>query len=304
LATSVKLERRTEYYDWDEDIFPSVQQKIDTFEREGVKPTLRGLLYVLESMDVLKKTDYNGLNKHLTKWRENWVKPYSELKKKKGARKLPIDCIADNTRKIMDIHHYERYDRVWADFDEKLQSWDDIVTPKKHIESGIKYFDNTMIDLYRHIPRWIGQENYVEAFVEKDAIAGSIKSILDNGDAKSEYGAKSRQVVVVPNRGWSSYTFVMKNLNRLLLQRKRGKKVHVQYYGDSDPSGERMTAEDSKLVKKLSGYDIHFERIAITEDTIRDFEGLEDIKNKELDAATLKKLEDNPNCEWFKARQV
>jgi hypothetical protein len=83
---------------------------------------------------------------------------------------------------------------------------------------------------------------------------------------------------------------------------KRGKQVYVQYYGDSDPSGERMTARDSKLLKLLDKYNIHFERIAITEDTIRDFEGLEDIKNKELDAGTLSKLEDDPNKDWFKKR--
>jgi hypothetical protein len=78
-----------------------------------------------------------------------------------------------------------------------------------------------------------------------------------------------------------------------------GKEVYVQYYGDSDPSGERMTAEDSKLVQLLNKHNIHFERIAITEHTIETFNGLEDIKDRELDDETLDKLERNPNYDWF-----
>jgi hypothetical protein len=130
-------------------------------------------------------------------------------------------------------------------------------------------------------------------------MAGSIKSILDNGDEDSEYETDPRHVIVVPNKGWSSYTFVSKNLDRLLAQQRNGKEVYVQYYGDSDPSGERMTAEDSKLVQLLNKHNIHFERIAITEHTIETFNGLEDIKDRELDDETLDKLQRNPNYDWL-----
>jgi hypothetical protein len=56
--------RRTTYINWDKDVFPSVYERLTAFENERVKPTVRGLLYVLESMSVLKKNDYNGLSKH------------------------------------------------------------------------------------------------------------------------------------------------------------------------------------------------------------------------------------------------
>ncbi len=194
--------------------------------------------------------------------------------------RLPIDCIADDTRHILDIHQYlwkSNYSkdfikeqgvpswfptwrsRICADFDEKLQGWDDLVTPEQHIQCGINYLDDTIEDLYNYIPRWLGQENYVEKFVEKDAVKNSIRSILNKGDPLSEYKDTPRHVIVVPNKGWTSYTFVRKNLDRLLHQQKQGKKVHVQYYGDSDPSGERMTAEDSKLLKLLNKHNINFE---------------------------------------------
>ena len=56
--------RRTTYISWDKEVFPSVYERLTAFENERVKPTVRGLLYVLESMSVLKKNDYNGLSKH------------------------------------------------------------------------------------------------------------------------------------------------------------------------------------------------------------------------------------------------
>ena len=43
-----------------------------------------------------------------------------------------------------------------------------------------------------------------------------------------------------------------------------------------------MTAEDSKMVTLLNANGINFERIAITEDTIEQFNGLEDIKITKL----------------------
>jgi hypothetical protein len=306
LATTVKFnnngsstKRRTEYYNWDKDIFPSVKQRITALG--GVKPTVRGLLYILESMNVLKKNDYNGLSKHLVQWRENGD--------------LPLYCVADKTRHIIDIQQFEpktnyslsfieeqgfgfslalKNARIHAIFNEQLQTWDELITPKQHIQSAITYLSDVEYDLYNHIPRWLNQRNYVEVFVEKNAMGSSFKSILNAPP-------DPRQIIVVPNGGWSSYTFVMSNLDRLLYQQKNGKEVYVQYYGDSDPSGERMTAEDSKLVKKLKEHHINFERIAINEDTIEDF-GLEEIKDKELDAETLDKLERNPNYDWFVQR--
>jgi hypothetical protein len=180
MATSVKfnnnsnVERRTQYYNWDKEIFPSVDERITAFKNEGVKPTVRGLLYILESMNILKKNDYNGLSKHLVEWRE------------KGS--LPIDCVADKTRHIIDIHEYHRksnysqsfiegqdlplwfaYEngRILVDFNEELQTWDDLITPKQHIQCGINYLSDVVKDLYGHIPRWLDQPNYVEIFRKK-----------------------------------------------------------------------------------------------------------------------------------------
>lgn len=120
-----------------------------------------------------------------------------------------------------------------------------------------------------------------------------INSILnsENGNAR---------VVIAPNGGWSSYTFAKDNLDRLLKQKDSGKEVYIQYYGDSDPSGERKTAKDSKMVSLLEDNGVHFERIAITAQTIEVF-GMENLKEIR-DLETLGKLERDPNYEWFKQR--
>jgi hypothetical protein len=68
----------------------------------------------------------------------------------------------------------------------------------------------------------------------------------------------------------------------------------------TDPSGERMTAKDSKMVKLLEKHGIHFERIAINDQTITDF-GMSNLKIIR-DNSVRQKLENNPNYEWFKAR--
>jgi hypothetical protein len=74
LATSVEFnnsnERRTEYINWDKDVLPSIKKRISAFELEGVKPTIRGYC-MFWNLNVLKKGDYNGLSKHLVKWRED-----------------------------------------------------------------------------------------------------------------------------------------------------------------------------------------------------------------------------------------
>ncbi len=273
--------KRGKYINWKNDILPELKSQFREFREQGITATIRGLLYILESKDILKKTDYNGLSKHLVEWREDGT--------------LPLNCVVDKTRRIIDINQYVWIgQRLAVQFDEKLQTWDNLISPEDHIQCGIAYLNKTIEDIYNHIPRWLGQSKYLEAFIEKNAISSSFNSILNTGD-------NPRQIIVNPNGGWSSYTFVMNNIGRILKQKEKGKDCYVQYYGDSDPTGERMTASDSKLVKTLDKFGINFERIAIDEQTIKDFK-LEKIRDKSLDYDTLKKLKNDPNYSWFTER--
>jgi hypothetical protein len=239
------------------------------------------------------KKDYGQLSKHIVKWRENEQIP-SNL----------ADVIVDNTRRIRDIIDYEmKGRRILVMYNEKIQTVTELISSFEHIRCGIDYLKDAVEDFHKHIPLWLNQPKYVEVWVEKNAMASVIYSILNSsvktaGEAVwSDNGVKT---IVAPNGGWSSYTFAKNNLDRLLEVIKTGRKVFIQYYGDSDPSGERMTAEDSKMVKLLTKHGINFERIAINEETINDFRmhNLKIIRDPNVRA----KLEDDPNYAWFTER--
>ena len=51
---------------------------------------------------------------------------------------------------------------------------------------------------------------------------------------------KDRQIRIVPNRGWTGFEFLSNNIERLMKKQDQGKNIHVLYFGDYDPSGDRM----------------------------------------------------------------
>jgi hypothetical protein len=148
------------------------------------------------------------------------------------------------------------------------------------------------------IPLWLGQPNYAECWIEKDAMAGSIDSIIKN------------RIRVAPNRGWSSLEFVHKNMERLQSQIQNQpedfqgiKDIWILYVGDFDPSGLKMDGHYQKalaeLQRRLAGQvQLHFKRIALTWDQITEFK-LEHLKNAALSDKDWEKLQKDPNAEWF-----
>jgi hypothetical protein len=192
-------------------------------------------------------------------------------------------------------------------------------TPDEYIQ---RYIDKIKEAENYTIPRWYKQPNYVEIWLEKDAVVSMFESML-----------RDREVRIVPNRGWTSATFVAKNIVRLWNKRNEEgiKHVYVLYAGDYDPSGLKMDdILKNEIFKKFSKYSIegieqtkeikeenrtkvlnyllstiHFERIAITKLQIEEF-NLQHLTDP--DAKTLEKLEGNSekkgdsNTEWFKLK--
>lgn len=111
------------------------------------------------------------------------------------------------------------------------------------------------------VPRWYGQPRYVEVWVEKAAQAKNLASIL-----------RDKEILIAVNRGYSSWSFIFENCQRLYNLLKEGKQIHVLYFGDFDPSGEDMdrqlkdALEHFKLIKHVD-----FQRIAVTEDQINKY---------------------------------
>jgi hypothetical protein len=122
---------------------------------------------------------------------------------------LPIDCFADHTRDVI------------KDFDDDYESIEDYIDRP--------FFFLKDAHLSYSIPRWYKQPYHVEVWLEKDAPVESIRSIV-----------KGRDVLVVPNRGFSSVAFLNLNIDRLKKKQSEGKTIIILHHGDADPSGEVM----------------------------------------------------------------
>lgn len=172
---------------------------------------------------------------------------------------VPISCFADNTRRIV------------KDFDDEFES------PEDYIWRGIHHLENAHRN-YRP-PRWYKQKHYVEIWLEKDAAVGTFKSIV-----------KAREVIVVPNRGHSSVTFINDNIQRLKQKQEEDKEIHILYFGDLDPSGEEMDKVYKRKLEEYGIYNVDFQRKAVTKEQWERFDLLND-----PDPDTLAKLKKDPN---------
>lgn len=102
------------------------------------------------------------------------------------------------------------------------------------------------------LPRWRGQDNYVELWVEKDALAGVLRPI-----------AHHYHVTLMVNRGYSSSSAMYESANRILSACDNGQDIHVLYLGDHDPSGEDMV-RDIRERLSLFGVEARVKKIALT----------------------------------------
>ena len=177
------------------------------------------------------------------------------------------DCIVDESRTIIDID-------------------DSFYPPEQLIDAQLDVLESLPEDYkIRYIPRWHGQPHYVEVWVEKKAMAGVLESIL-----------VGYQIRIVPTGGWASFTYERNNLKRLKEKTRQGKKVHILYLGDYDPSGLRM---DEKMIDRYwNEYGIDLKRIAITREQIQEF-GLQHITNP--DSEVLSKLRRDSNADVFRS---
>ena len=130
------------------------------------------------------------------------------------------------------------------------------------------------------------QPEYVEAWVEKDALSATLKSILRN-----------RQVKIVPSKGFSSLAFSYDNIERLKNLQYKGKSVHILYFGDLDPSGEVIDEVIDKKLRQYGIYDVDFRRVAVTEEQTRQFN-----LPHNPDPETVRKLKKDTRATSFRSR--
>lgn len=104
------------------------------------------------------------------------------------------------------------------------------------------------------LPRLMGQETYVELWVEKDALAGVLAPI-----------AYKYHVGLMVNRGYSS-TSAMKEAGdriRLKCEETGTESAHILYLGDFDPSGEDMVRDVGDRLNLFANHGIEDGQYAV-----------------------------------------
>lgn len=104
---------------------------------------------------------------------------------------------------------------------------------------------------------WHDQDTYVEVWSEKEAISSIVSPITDAGD-----------VPLMIARGFASESFLWSTASTI---RNVSKPTVVYQLGDHDPSGIAAWAHvQARLREFAPDVDIHFERIAVTEEQIEE----------------------------------
>jgi hypothetical protein len=111
------------------------------------------------------------------------------------------------------------------------------------------------IKQYR-LNRQDSQDNYIEVWVEKDALSGVLKRVT------SEY-----HVNLMVNRGYSSITAMHDAYNRFARAERMGQSGIILYLGDHDPSGVDMVRDISTRLTEF-GVSVDVQHIALTDDQI------------------------------------
>lgn len=95
------------------------------------------------------------------------------------------------------------------------------------------------------VNRWLGQGNYVEVMVEKDALSGILRPVCSE-----------LHVRFTANKGYSSSTAMYDAAQRFYNAYSEDKDLHLIYLGDHDPSGIDMTRDIEDRLQ-LYGGNIH-----------------------------------------------
>jgi hypothetical protein len=132
---------------------------------------------------------------------------------------VPYTFIADNTRWI-------RKPDTWASLED-------------YLKAGKRTYRRAL---------WDNQDDYVEVWCEKDALAGVLYEITSKWD-----------VPLMVTRGYPSETFVYNAAEKL---RQVKADIHLHYFGDHDPSGRDIPENTERKLRKF-GANFYFHQEAV-----------------------------------------
>jgi hypothetical protein len=146
-----------------------------------------------------------------------------------------------------------------------LIDWDAIEDRTRNLRSGSHWSSPRSIvracaDQYA-VDLWATQENYVECWIEKDALVGVIEGVCNELD-----------VPYFACRGYTSQSEMWGAAQRLVERERRDKKTSIIHLGDHDPSGIDMTRDIQDRLQ-LFGSTAVIHRIALNFASSAEFVG-------------------------------
>jgi len=209
---------------------------MDIIDNQIAPNTLRGIMYILKSKNVLKKSDYSGLTIHCRDWRKSGLIDW-------------YDIIDGSGRGVIN------------DFPEHYNPEDWVNQKVSYLKNGGSIYRKNLNGPWR----WYGQPNYVEVWCEKHAIVGTVSQLL-----------KNKYVRVAFNKGNPGWGYMHDNCERLkeeIEQSPTGKRnIHIFYLGDYDEHGLGMDKQLQSQLRYFGLWDkIHFERIGLLREQVDEY---------------------------------
>lgn len=137
--------------------------------------------------------------------------------------------------------------------------------------NGLKEFVETVRESYKRTV-WDSQPEYVEVWVEKDALAGVLQPITNYYD-----------VFLAVGRGYQSFTNKVEAAKRF--EEYSDRNVTILYFGDFDPTGMDINRDIFDQMETLCSVDVRVERISLTPEQIKVY-NLPSIPLKKTDTRT------------------
>lgn len=136
---------------------------------------------------------------------------------------------------------------------------------------------------------WENQPNYIEVWIEKDALIGVIEAVCNK-----------YRVPFFACRGYNSQSEQWNAGQRLAEKARGGQKVHVLHLGDHDPSGMNMTVDNRGRLSMFMGRnarDFKLHRLGLNIDQVRKYNPPPN-PNKETDSRTAAYKEKYGPSSW------
>jgi len=221
-------------------------------------PSIRSIYYILGSANIipLTKSGYKSLDAKMVQMRRNGSIPWGFFAVKRGTSITASQYLTPDQ---------------WANY------W---IGRLK--EASARYV----------LPRWFGQENLVELWIEKDGLLGAASNWLSDLD-----------ITCRAPGGQCAWEFIHTSMRSIQeeLEEQGKTEVHILYLGDLDASGmaiPRVLQEQGiPYFEEHFGMDaVDFKIIALTPQQVKDNNLPEMPESDEV----LQKIQRDPNLKWYR----